>query len=232
MVLVLCGTEVMAQADYGFRFVRVRYEIPGMGGRGQGWGRGGGPMWAHDYPVAEQNFYIALKRTTTIHVEEPYLVLNLMDPEIFEHPILYLCEPGYWQITDEEVEKLREYLNRGGFLLFDDFRGDYEWYNLYEQMQRVLPGREPMELPATHPIWSIYFDVDPVAAPSLVSGYRGSITEDRYMGYFDDNGRLMALANHNQDIGDGWEYPDRDFENASTISFQMGINFVMYALTH
>ncbi len=232
MVLVLCGTEVMAQADYGFRFVRVRYEIPGMGGRGQGWGRGGGPMWAHDYPVAEQNFYIALKRTTTIHVEEPYLVLDLMDPEIFEHPILYLCEPGYWQITDEEVEKLREYLNRGGFLLFDDFRGDYEWYNLYEQMQRVLPGREPMELPATHPIWSIYFDVDPVAAPSLVSGYRGSFTEDRYMGYFDDNGRLMALANHNQDIGDGWEYPDRDFENASTISFQMGINFVMYALTH
>jgi len=232
MVLVLCGTEAMAQADYGFRFVRVRYEIPGMDGRGQGWGRGGGPMWAHDYPVAEQNFYIALKRTTTIHVEEPYLVLNLMDPEIFEHPILYLCEPGYWQITDEEVEKLREYLNRGGFLLFDDFRGDYEWYNLYEQMQRVLPGREPIELPATHPIWSIYFDVDPVAAPSLVSGYRGSITEDRYMGYFDDNGRLMALANHNQDIGDGWEYPDRDFENASTISFQMGINFVMYALTH
>ena len=232
MVLVLCGTEAMAQADYGFRFVRVRYEIPGMGGRGQGWGRGGGPMWAHDYPVAEQNFYIALKRTTTIHVEEPYLVLDLMDPEIFEHPILYLCEPGYWQIADEEVEQLREYLNRGGFLLFDDFRGDYEWYNLYEQMQRVLPGREPMELPATHPIWSIYFDVDPVAAPSLVSGYRGSFTEDRYMGYFDDNGRLIALANHNQDIGDGWEYPDRDFENASTISFQMGINFVMYALTH
>ena len=99
-------------------------------------------------------------------------------------------------------------------------------------MQRVLPNREPIELPASHPIWSIYFDVDPVAAPSLVSGYLGSISADRYMGYFDDNGRLMALANHNQDIGDGWEYPDRDFENASTISFQMGINFVMYALTH
>lgn len=232
LVLVLCGTEAMAQADYGFRFVRVRFETPGMSERGRGWGRGGGAMWAHDYPVAEQNFYIALERTTTIHVEEPYLVLDLMDPAIFEHPILYLCEPGYWQMTDEEVEQLSEYLNRGGFLLFDDFRGDYEWYNLYEQMQRVLPNREPIELPASHPIWSIYFDVDPVAAPSLVSGYFGSLSADRYMGYFDDNGRLMALANHNQDIGDGWEYPDRDFENASTISFQMGINFVMYALTH
>lgn len=230
--LLLSGIvqEAWAQADYGFRFVRVRFETPGMQQRG--WGRGGGPMWAHDYPVAEQNFYIALKRTTTIHVEEPHLVLDLMDPAIFEHPILYLCEPGYWQMTDEEVEQLREYLNRGGFLLFDDFRGDYEWYNLYEQMQRVLPNREPVELPPTHPIWNIYFDVDPVAAPSLVSGYFGTFEYDRYMAYFDDSGRLVALANHNQDIGDGWEYPDRDFENASTVSFQMGINFVMYALTH
>lgn len=230
--LLLSGIvqEAWAQADYGFRFVRVRFETPGM--QQQGWGRGGGPMWAHDYPVAEQNFYIALKRTTTIHVEEPHLVLDLMDPAIFEHPILYLCEPGYWQMTDEEVEQLREYLNRGGFLLFDDFRGDYEWYNLYEQMQRVLPNREPVELPPTHPIWNIYFDVDPVAAPSLVSGYFGTFEYDRYMAYFDDSGRLVALANHNQDIGDGWEYPDRDFENASTVSFQMGINFVMYALTH
>ena len=70
IVLVLCGTEVMAQADYGFRFVRVRFETPGMSERGRGWGRGGGAMWAHDYPVAEQNFYIALERTTSIHVEE------------------------------------------------------------------------------------------------------------------------------------------------------------------
>ncbi len=145
---------------------------------------------------------------------------------------MYLCEPGYWQITDEEAEQLSEYLTRGGFLLLDDFRGEYEWYNFYEQMQRVLPNHEPVELPPSHPIWSIYFDVDPVAAPSLVSGYFGSTEDDRYMAYFDDHGRLVALANHNQDIGDGWEYPNRDFENASTVSFQMGINFVIYALTH
>ncbi len=233
-IFLLTGVawEAAAQADYGFRFVRVRFEAEGMEQRGWGWGRGGGPMWAHDYPVAEQNFYIALKRTTAIHVEEPNLVLDLMDPAIFEHPILYLCEPGYWQMSDEEVEQLSEYLNRGGFLLFDDFRGDFEWYNLYEQMQRIFPNQEPVELPPTHPIWSIYFDIDPVAAPSLVSGYVGSTDADMYMAYFDDRGRLVALANRNQDIGDGWEYPDRNFENASTVSFQMGINFVMYALTH
>ena len=223
--LLLVG-EAWAQADYGFRFVRIRFESPYAG---RGWG---GAMWAHDYPTAEENFYIALERTTAIHVQDPYLVLELKDDRIFEYSVLYLCEPGYWQMDEEDVEQLRQYLERGGFILFDDFRGNYEWINLYEQMQRVLPGNEPVEIPPTHPIWSIYFDVDPVAAPSLVSGFQGSTTADRYMGYFDQAGRLMALANHNQDIGDGWEYPNRDFANASTVSFQMGINFVMYALTH
>ena len=219
--------ESLAQADYGFRFARIRYDDASQ----RSWRRGGAG-WAHDYPVAEENFYVALRRTTAIHVEEPYLVLDILDERIFEYPILYLCEPGYWRLREEGAAHLREYLNRGGFILFDDFRGDYEWYNLYEQMQLVFPGKEPQELPPTHPIWTIYFDVDPVAAPSLVSGYQGSTDADRYMGYFDDRGRLMALANHNQDLGDGWEYPNRDFDNASTVSFQMGINFVMYALTH
>ena len=231
LMLVALAQDVAAQTDYGFRFVRIQFESGQSGGPSWGWGRGGA-MWAHDYPVAEENFYIALKRTTSIQVEEPYLVLELSDDRIYEHPILYLCEPGYWKMTEDEVDRLREYLERGGFILFDDFRGDYEWYNLYEQMQRVLPGLEPRELTAAHPIWSIYYDVDPVAAPSLVSGYQGSREADRYMGYFGDDGRLMALANRNQDIGDGWEYPNRDFDNASTVSFQMGINFVIYALTH
>ena len=223
--LLLLGTgEVQAQADYGFRFVRIRYDTPM-----RGWG---GAPWAHDYPVAEENFYVALERTTTIHVQKPYLVLDLKDDHIFDYPVLYLCEPGYWQMDEEEVTQLRAYLERGGFILFDDFRGEYEWINLYEQMQRVMPGHEPAELEPSHPIWSIYFDIDPVSAPSLVSGYQGSTTADRYMAYFDKEGRLMALANRNQDIGDGWEYPNRDFANASTVSFQMGINFLMYAFTH
>jgi len=231
LVLVVLAPSAAAQTDYGFRFVRIQFDSGQSESRGWGWGRGGA-MWAHDYPVAEENFYTALKRTTSIQVEEPYLVLELSDDRIYEHPILYLCEPGYWQMTDEEVGRLREYFERGGFILFDDFRGDYEWYNLYEQMQRVLPSVEPRELTAVHPIWSIYYDVDPVAAPSLVSGYQGSRDADSYWGYFDEDGRLMELANRKQDIGDGWEYPNRNFDNASTVSFQMGINFVIYALTH
>ncbi len=241
ILLLLFGAALLAdtaqaQADYGFRFVRIRFEGPGggdgFGGGRRGRGRFGSGAWAHDYPTAEENFYIALKRTTAIHVEEPYLILGLDDDRIFEYPFLYLCEPGYWNMTDEEVERLREYLNRGGFILFDDFGGQSEWFLFYEQMKRVFPDLEPEEISPDHPIWDIYFDIDPVAAPSLVSRREYDQGEDRYMAYFDDKGRMMALANHNQDIGDGWEWPDRNFQNASTISFQMGINFVMSALTH
>jgi hypothetical protein len=99
-------------------------------------------------------------------------------------------------------------------------------------MKLLFPDKEPEEIAPDHPIWSIYYDIDPVAAPSLVSGYAGSTDADRYMAYFDDKGRMMALANRNQDIGDGWEWPEQNFQDASTVSFQMGINFVMYALTH
>ena len=235
LLLLLPGVFILpetvhAQADYGFRFVRIRYDDPYGGGSGRRFG--GGATWAHDYPTAEENFYIALRRTTAIHVEEPYLVLELDDDRIFEYPMLYICEPGFWIMEEEQVERLREYLSRGGFVLFDDFRGEYQWMNLYDQMKRLFPDIEPVEIAPDHPIWSIYYDIDPVAAPSLVSGYQGSTDADRYMAYFDDKGRMMALANRNQDIGDGWEWPNDNFQDASTVSFQMGINFVLYALTH
>jgi hypothetical protein len=150
LLLLLTGAALLpetaqAQADYGFRFVRIRYGDSGSDGGGFGGRRGrrgfGGAAWAHDYPTAEENFYVALKRTTSIHVEEPYLVLELSDDRIFEYPVLYLCEPGYWTMNEDEVERLREYLKRGGFLLFDDFRGDYEWMNLYEQMKLLFPDK-------------------------------------------------------------------------------------------
>jgi len=217
-----------ASQDYGFRFVRIQFDSNASGMRS----RGGAP-WSHDHPRAELQFYEALERTTQIHVEGPPLVLTLMDERIFEHPLLYLCEPGYWTMNEDEVENLRAYLDRGGFILFDDFRGPREWQQLYEQMKRVFPDREPVEIPRDHFIWNIYYEVDPVAAPSLVrGGFRFAEYEDQYFALFDDRGRMVALMCYNQDIGDGWEWPERNFEDASTTAFQMGINFLMYALTH
>ncbi len=224
-VVFLPAVPALGQDDHGFRFVRIQYGTENLG-----WSRGGDP-WSHDYPRAELHFYEALERTTAIRTARPPIVLRLDDERIFEYPVLYLCEPGYWEMNDEEAANLRAYLDRGGFILFDDFRGMREWQQLERQLQRVLPEAAPVELTPDHFIWSIYYEIDPIAAPSLVSGGY-SADEDRYFALFDDNGRMMALMCYNQDIGDGWEWPDRNFEDASTISFQMGINFLLYALTH
>ncbi len=226
----------VATDENGFRFVRVKYE-PNRRSR---WGT---PPWKYDYPTAEENLYVALERTTNIHLEGPPIVLSLKDEEIFEYPILYLCEPGYWLTDEEEIENLRAYLARGGFIIIDDFHDQRDpeqrgpqWDNFYHNFKQVFPDREPVELDRSHPIWSIYYDIDPEEAVSakLESGEVPWLDKysDRYYGIFDDSGRMLSVICYNQDIGDGWEWPGRNLQDASTVSFQMAVNFIMYALTH
>ncbi|MEZ4699314.1 MAG: DUF4159 domain-containing protein [Rhodothermales bacterium] len=231
---------VQAQSpDVAFQFVRVKYESNGNGRRG--WGRRGMGIWATDYPTADLNLHQAIERTTQIPLGGDPLVFTLKDKAILDYPVLYITEPGYWYIDEEEVAGLREYLDRGGFLIIDDFHdfGDGQkgpqWENMYMNMKQVYPEREPVLLPNDHPIWSIFYDIDPLAA--LSTKMRGEVgwldyDDDEYYGIFDDNGRLMVVICYNQDIGDGWEWPGRHLGEASTVSFQMAINFIMWALTH
>lgn len=219
--------------EHGFRFVRIRYD--GVYRRSR--------TWAYDFPTAEENLYEAIRRTTNIHLEGPPIVLRLEDEEIFEYPILYLTEPGYWMTNDAEVENMKKYFARGGFMIIDDFHDNRdpnergrEWDNFYQNIKQVFPDREPVELEPSHPIWSIFYDIDPVAAVSakLESGEVPWLdsNSDVYYGIFDDNGRMMCVICYNQDIGDGWEWPGRNIRKASTVSFQMAINFIIYAMTH
>lgn len=224
--LTLCS-ETLRGDDFGFRFIRIQYSSGYRGGRG----RFGGAPWKHDYPTAELNLYEALERTTKIKIHGQPLILSLSDKRIFEYPILYLCEPGFWHISDKEAEQLREYLKRGGFILFDDFRGRREWNNFENQIRRVFPEKPFIEIPPDHPIWSVYYEVDPVEAPSLVSGRYGRY-DDQYFAMYDEKGRMMMVICYNQDIGDGWEWPNRNWDQASTEAFKMGINFIIWALTH
>lgn len=238
--LFLSAPEVIkAQNDHGFRFIRIQVDdtytssyYSGRSRRG-GWGRGGGePGWIHDYPTSEDNLYEALDKTTEIKLAGQYLILTFRDERIFEYPFLYLSEPGRWRINQTEVDYLREYFARGGFIMFDDFRGTGEWANFYYNMKLVFPDKEPVELPNDHQIWSIYYDIDPWEAPSWVSGGYGKY-DDKYYAYYDDDGRMMCIVCFNQDVGDGWEWPNRlRVDQVNTLPFQMGINFIIYALTH
>lgn len=214
--------------DHGFRFVRVKYRSV----RSSRWG---GATWAYDYPTAEKNLYEALERASNVHLAGPPLVLTLDDERIFDHPILYLTEPGYWAAGEKDIENLKKYFARGGFMIIDDFHdrpggAPRQWDNFYHNIKRVFPDREVVELSSSHPIWSIYYDIDPGAAASTKPDFGRQ--DDAYYAIFDDQGRMMTVICYNQDIGDGWEWPGRNLADASTVSFQMAINFIMYALTH
>ena len=234
--VLLAALSLGASQDLGFRFVRVQYEShPGLRRN----------AWATDYPTAELNLHEAIDRTTGLYVEGPPIVLPLSDDRIFAFPVLYLTEPGYWRTNEDEVARLRRYLDRGGFLIIDDFH-DYgrgstgpQWHNMYDNIKRVYPEREPFELTAAHPIWSLYYNIDPNAAISTKNGGRWDYRmrfgpmDDIYYGITDDTGRITVVICYNQDIGDGWEWPGgRALGSASTVSFQMAINFILYALTH
>lgn len=222
-----------------FNFVRVQYDTyygGGFGGR-----RGFGGSWAIDFPDADMNFLRGVSRLTNIRVMSDPIVLRLDDDEIFDYPFLYMLEVGQSggiSLNPVEIHNLREYLLRGGFLLIDDFWGTQQWNNFYASFSQVFPDREIIELHAEHEIFHCYYDIDgPQMIPALGrTDERGEQDIDFASNHaiLDDNGRVMVLINWNSDMGDGWEhtyhpaYPTKYANRA----YQLGVNYLMYAMTH
>ena len=230
--------EALYRPDYDsageFNFVRVQFDSYYSSSFGYG-------TWAIDFPDADINFLRGVSRLTNIRVMSEPIVLRLDDPAIFDYPFLYMLEVGQaggMVLRPEEVENLREYLLRGGFLLIDDFWGEHQWDNFQASFSQVFPDREIIELPLDHEIFHIYYDMDgPQLIPAL---FRSDEYGEQGIDYasnhavLDDAGRVMVLINWNSDMGDGWEhtyhpdYPTR-YANAA---YRLGINYLMYAMTH
>jgi len=226
-----------------FVFARVQYSS----GYGRGRGRGGGG-WKTDHPDADLNFSYRLQQLTAMKVDPQGKIVRLTDPDLFHYPFLYMAEPGNLQFDDDEVKALRGYLLNGGFLMVDDFWGEREYANFYEQIKRVFREREPVDLPLDHPIFHSVFDLkEKPQLPSMhhVQRFRGTPYESyerddaaqvNYRAIFDDKGRMMVMICHNTDLGDGWEREGEDEyyfrEYAEKKAYPMGINIVFYALTH
>jgi hypothetical protein len=236
-----------------FTFARVQYDS--YGGRGRGGGRWGGGWggrggWLTDFPDSDYNFSFRLQQLTSLKVNPNPVQVRLTDPQLFDYPFLYMIEPGSLVFSEPEVAALRRYLLNGGFLMVDDFWGDPQYENFYEQIKRVFPDREPQELPLEHEIFHCVFRLK---AKPQVPNYRAAehgreygITWEPYhggdcetvhfKGIFDDKGRMMAIICHNTDLGDGWEREGDNewyFHNfAENKSYPMGINIVTYAMTH
>lgn len=215
--------------DGRFTFVRLRFTPSGR----RGFGRGGGQWWDHDYPRAERNFEKILSEVSQIR---PYMggsnILSLDDPELYQYPVAYMSEPGHWTLTDSEAQGFRDYLLKGGFVIFDDFAG-YDWYNFTEQMGRVLPEARLLPMDASHPIFDSFFRIESLAG-FVHPNY--NVTPE-FFGIFegnDPNKRLMAIVNYNNDIGDYWEWSDAGFLpiDLSNEAYKLGVNYIMYAMTH
>jgi hypothetical protein len=208
--------------------------------RGEG-GLGGG--WRTDYPASDCKFIWGVERLTSIKAyrEAPHPML-LMDPSIFEFPYLYIVEPGQMILSGEEAARLREFLLRGGFLHVDDFWGLHQLQNFVEQMAKVFPDRRLEPVPLTHEIFHTFFDIDTIMQiPNVGNGCYGrrtwespTDTTPRMLGIKDDKERLMVIATYNSDLGDAWEHMDVACYPVkySGQAYRMGINFVIYAMTH
>jgi hypothetical protein len=215
--------------DGRFVFTRIRYRGPGFGG---GFGFGGG-SWNHDYPAAD--FYIsdALETLTRMRVSaERTNVLDLEDDAIFQNPILYVSEPGYWRISDKGAANLRQHLLKGGIVIFDDFEHQPEFDNMAAQMAKALPERRWIKLDIRHPVFHTLFDLKALDVP-----HPSVAVEPNYQALFvndDPNDRMMALANHNADLAEYWEWSaDERFPvDVTSGAYEMGVNYIIYAMTH
>lgn len=218
-----------------FHMVRLAYNTRGGCAGSRGWCN---DWWAIDYPFAEQHFLPAVERLTRIEVTDDSRQLEITNPRIFDYPWLFAQQVGQggWQPNAREAELLREYLNRGGFLVIDDFHGEYEWMQFQAAMQAVLPGRPIIEIPPSDMLNQILFSLD---QRTQIPGerhlrYLRMEGPPHWRGIYDDEGRLMVAINHNIDMGDAWEHADDAHYPApmTSLAYRFGVNYVIYAMTH
>lgn len=223
-------------------FARLQYPsfgrgYYGRGGRGGWWGRGD---WTTDYPKADRQFLQGVRRLTRIHTRSVEQVVDLNSDDIYDWPWIYGVEVGHWDLSDDQAAKLRDYLLRGGFLMVDDFHGTYEWDVFLASMQRVFPDRPIVELHSSDKIFHVLYDLDKRFQVPGIQYFRSGVTfeqdgiEPRWRGIYDDDERLMVGICFNMDLGDAWEWADipQYPEHWASLAYRIGINYIIYAMTH
>jgi Domain of unknown function (DUF4159) len=209
------------------------------------WGRldwrEGGTSWTQDYPRADRHFAAALRRLTRLHARSLEQPVNPDDTDdLYDWPWLCAGEMGDWKLTENQAKNLREYLLRGGFLYLDDFWGPEEWDRFMESMQEVFPDRPIVEIENSDPIFHAVYDLDDRYRIPGMWGIRGQQrgrsegAEGHWRAIYDEKGRVMVTMTFNSDVGDSWEWADEPEypEKYSALGIRLGVNYVIYAMTH
>jgi hypothetical protein len=236
-------TDYQEKSEWAF--ARLMYPPgpnDGYAGRFDGDWRQGLSLWTQDYPRADRHFSLAMRRLTRIHVRSVEQSVNLEDgDEVYNWPWLYAVQVGEWGLTQAEAKIMREYLLRGGFFMADDFHGNFE-YSMFEQRIRmVFPDRPIVDIPDNDAIFHTVYDLDDrfqiPGQAHLRAGaknpYDGGVGA-HWRGIYDDKGRIMVAISYNSDIGDAWEFADdpRYPEKFSGLAIRIGVDYVVYAMTH
>lgn len=224
-----------------FVFARLMYppHPQGMFGWGGGDWRHGHTSWTNDYPRADRHFTAAIRRLSRVDVRAVEQPVNPDDgDDIYNWPFLYE-EGGAMALTDAQVLKLRGYLLRGGFLVLDDAWGTRQIALFEQELQQILPGHQTIEIEDKDPVFHAVFDLDnrgPIPGQWSLYGrqYLNDGYEPHWRGLYDDKNRLSVALWLNVDTGDSWEWADdpRYPERYSAMGIRIGVNHIVYAMTH
>jgi hypothetical protein len=216
--------EANEPPDTEFVFIRLRYNT-----HGGSWGMSG---WEHDYPQAEWHINTLAREATVLDIERmSYKVLDMDDPELFNYPFAYISEPGTMNMTDAELKNFKEYLDRGGFVMVDDFNGYNDLSNWDYNLKRMYPGREMIPLTVDHPIFHTFYDITDLDLTAIYVSEGWPV----FYGYPSEDGKnISMIICYNNDLGDYWEWLDQPRYplQPSAEGVRLGINFLIYSMTH
>jgi hypothetical protein len=212
-------------------FARLRYRGPGQRQRSR---------WGTDSNKAERVFAQGVRRLTRLHARSVEEIIDVDSDEIFNWPWIYAVEVGGWELDNAQARRLRDYLDRGGFLMVDDFHGSYEWAAFMASLKRIFPDRQVVDIEDASPIFHNIYDLaerfQVPGAQFLRSGrtYEQDGVHAEWRAVMDDRGRIQVAICHNMDLGDAWEWADLPQypEKFTSEAYRIGINYLIYDVTH
>jgi hypothetical protein len=215
-----------------FAFARLRFRSPRDGGFRRA-------RWGTDTNKSDRIFMSALRRLTRLHVRSIEEIVDVDEDELLNWPFLYAVGVGDWTFSDAQAKRLRRYFDGGGFLMVDDFHNVREWTDFMAGIHKIFPDREAVEIPDDHPIFQVAYDTThPYHIPGLQIVYgqeweRGGVG-GHYRAIMDEKGRVQVAICFNMDLGDAWEWADLPEypEKYSALALRVGVNYVLYTMTH
>ena len=196
-------------------------------------------LWTQDYPRADRHFLEAVRRLTRINTRSVEQVVDVEDgDDCFNWPFLYAVQAGEWGLTEKQGQRLREYLDRGGFFVGDDIHGQAEWGEWERRIKYAYPDRQMVDVPNDDTIFHTVYDLNDrqiiVGRDHLREGSKNGGTVPRWVAVYDDKNRIVVAGWFNQDTGDSWEWADDPYypEKYSAQGIRQGVNYIVYAMTH